>query len=99
MCLGGDSESCAQENKAWFAQICIWNKYQPCKLSGSAVHSAALTVYQSQRSAPFPADDLRSCAPTATPARAVDGMEARTCEEPTIKLEDNKQTSLFCQGN
>lgn len=31
MCLGGDWESCTQESKACFVQICIWNKYQPFK--------------------------------------------------------------------
>lgn len=95
MCLGGDLESCAQENKICSLQISIWNKYQPFTISGSAVRSAALTVYQTQHSAPFPADNVRSCTPTTTPARKVDAMEARGYEEPTIHFEDNKQISLF----
>lgn len=56
---------------------------------------AVLTVYQTQHSAPFPADNVRSCTPTTTPARKVDAMEARGYEEPTIHFEDNKQISLF----
>lgn len=31
-------ESCAQENKTCFVQICIQNKYQPFRMSGSAEH-------------------------------------------------------------
>lgn len=57
-------ESCAQENKTCFVQICIWYKYQPFRISGSAEHSAALAVYQSQHLAPWTAGKPRSCAPT-----------------------------------
>lgn len=65
------------------------------KISGSAVHSAVLTVYQTSHSAPLTADNLRSCTPTVTLARTLDAMEARSYEEPTIKFEDNMQTHCF----